>query len=387
MINYKPAIVAVGYNRPHTLKRLLDSLADAQYEIEDITLVISIDKAQNEKDVKRVADEFEWKHGEKVVRTFEKRQGLRNHIIQCGDLSESYGAVIILEDDILVSKGFYTYVCEALSYYNDVSSITGIALYSHEWNGYAGKFFQPIPDGYDTYLGQFSITWGQCWTWNWWHEFKQWYIKHSDKLAINYEIPQQIFKWSDQSWGKYYVNYIVENDLYYVIPRISLSTNFSELGEHVLEKNTDHQVAVLQGVIHKYRFAPFDDAQKYDIFFENKKIVSCFPENIRKEGITINLTGCDRIYDKNRYILTTIRLPYKKIKSYGMVLRPIENNIIYNIKGRDICLYDKMMKGKNVSENTYINTRYEIRGISNKQLLHYIVLVIKKKLFFGFKRI
>ena len=104
----KPVIVAVGYNRPHCMKRLLESIGNAEYEIDDVTLIISIDESNKSDLVQKVAEDFDWKHGEKIIRRFPERQGLKKHIIQCGDLSEKYGAVIILEDDLYVSPGFYS---------------------------------------------------------------------------------------------------------------------------------------------------------------------------------------------------------------------------------------------------------------------------------------
>ena len=53
----KPAIIVIAYNREESLKRLLTSLNNAIYESDDITLIISIDKSDNEK-VFKAADEF-----------------------------------------------------------------------------------------------------------------------------------------------------------------------------------------------------------------------------------------------------------------------------------------------------------------------------------------
>ena len=342
----KPVIVVVGYNRPKSLGRLLYSIENAIYKENNIKLIISLDKAINEKEVLEVANSFIWTHGEKEIRTFEERQGLRKHILACGELTNIYDAVIILEDDLIVSQNFYEYTKEALKYYQDKKCITGIALYSHEWNGYARRNFVPIADQYDTYLGQYSITWGQCWTKKWWNNFKEWYNKHEDKLEYNPNIPPSINRWSDKSWGKYFVSYIVEENKYYVIPRISYSTNCSDVGEHVKISENIHQVRLMNGVVENYVFAPVEKAQKYDIFFENKKLKLNFKEEIQKEGVVIDLAGIGRNAGKNRYILTTLELPYTIVKSYGLQLRPYEMNVINNIPGSEIFLYDTLRKIK-----------------------------------------
>ena len=87
------AILVVGYNRPDSIEQLLQSLMRADYGKDQVDLVISLDKGQRQQDIVSVAEAFDWIHGEKVLRVFSERQGLRNHIIQCGDLTEKYDAV------------------------------------------------------------------------------------------------------------------------------------------------------------------------------------------------------------------------------------------------------------------------------------------------------
>ena len=95
------AIIAVGYNRPLEMKRLLDSLCQAQIGDIEVDLIISLDKSDKQEDLKKICEEIQWDHGEKIIRPFSERQGLRNHILQCGDLTDRYDAVIVLEDDRL----------------------------------------------------------------------------------------------------------------------------------------------------------------------------------------------------------------------------------------------------------------------------------------------
>ncbi len=360
-----PAIVVVGYNRPDTLKRLLQSVGNATYHDGDINLIISLDKADNEEDVVKVANDFEWRFGKKTIRRFPERQGLRKHIIQCGDLTEKYGAVIILEDDLLV----------ATDYYENEECITGIALYSHEWNGYARKNFVPMADQYDTYLGQYSITWGQCWNQQWWSQFKTWYLAYEGKLVENPKIPMNINHWSDRSWGKYFVNYIVEKDKYYVIPRISRSTNCSDIGEHVRIADNVHQVRLMTGLVESYHFAPVKMAQKYDIYFENINIKDVFDEEVKK-SLMVDLAGYGRLEKGKRYLLSTLQLPYKIVKSYGLQLRPYEMNVIQNVPGNRIHLYDTFAENHIKRTINPDIMRYEIRGFSVRDLIPYVLYLL-----------
>lgn len=374
-----PLIVVVGYNRPTSILRLLKSIEEADYDSEDITLMISLDKAENDNGVKSIAESFRWTHGEKIIREFKNRQGLKKHIIKCGDLTDIYEAVIVLEDDLVVSPGYYKYVLQALEFYADEDIIAGISLYSHEWNGYAHRFFQPIVDEFDTYLGQFSITWGQCWTRKSWQGFKTW-LRNNRFLKYNNSIPQEINKWGKNSWGRYFVYYITEKQLFYVIPRYSLSTNCSEIGEHAFSANNDHQVRLLLKTIPRYRFAPVEKAIRYDIFFENMQLSRYIDRNYTIDGVDIDLNNTNRRNSHNRYLLSTAQLPFKIVEEYGLQFRPIDMNIIAQVRGNGIYLYDKKNTSKRKDKEECDIVRYEIRGFSKRLIIKCFFVEIKQKL-------
>lgn len=342
----KPAIVVVGYNRPEAIKRLLISINNAYYMFDDIPLFVSIDECELSNEVEKVVRDMEWKHGDIIIRRFKNRQGLRRHIIQCGDLSEKYGAVIILEDDLVVSPSFYQFTYEAVNFYRNNQQICGISLYSHAWNGYAGISFMPMQNQYDVYMGQFSISWGQCWTAAQWKSFKEWYAENENKLPKeNFSMPSNILTWNDQSWGKYFASYLVEKNLYYIIPYVSMSTNFSEAGQHCSQSNATYQVSLLVGLKRNYLFPEVIDAVKYDIFFE-RIFDNITIAEIDGNDICVNLNSSKLSTLTKRYLLSTEKLKYKKITSFAMTMRPIDANIVNNIEGDDIYLYD--CEGKNL---------------------------------------
>ena len=164
----QPAIISVAYNRPHSLNRLLGSLKRANYAgAKDVTLIISIDKSNND-NVYAVASDFEWPHGEKKIIRHEQNIGLRKHIISCGDLSDVYGSVIIFEDDMYVGPGFYSFARQALEKYINDPKIAGISLYSYTHNEFARAPFMPVADGFDAYFMQVPSSYGQIWTQKQW---------------------------------------------------------------------------------------------------------------------------------------------------------------------------------------------------------------------------
>jgi hypothetical protein len=323
----KPAIVAVGYNRPNSMKRLLNSIANAFYDYDDIPLVISIDESSRSDEVEQVAKDMEWKHGTKEIRRFSERQGLRNHIILCGDLSEKYGSVIILEDDLYVSPDYYSYVCQAHEFYNDCPQIAGISLYSNSVNVFSHDRFVPVKNEYDTYFGQYIITWGESWTYNQWKRYKEWFLRHENKLpSVNHKLPQEVLSWT-RSWGKYFVSYMVESDLYYVLPYTALSTNFSEQGEHKKGSSyeTAYQVPIMMG--HKeYSFASFENGIKYDSFFERIYEKEVAP-GINGSDVCFDLYGTRVRAIEKKYLLSCKKYSFPMVKTFGLRMRPIDLNI------------------------------------------------------------
>ena len=381
MENCRPAIVAVGYNRPAALRRLLNSIGNAAFDSNDVTLIVSIDHSDAQADVRAVADDFEWTHGEKLVRCMETRQGLRKHILACGDLAEAYGAAIILEDDLIVAPGFYRYVCAALAFYGDEKALAGVSLYSHAWNGYADVPFTPEQNGFDTYLGQYSITWGQCWTRAQWRRFRHWYAQNDGDITRLYgRMPADITTWPNTSWGKYFVGYLLDNDLCYVIPYVSLSTNCEEVGQHAAGGSDAHQVALLRGADKRYAFAPIDRAVRYDLFFERVGLdLSAY--GVGSADVCVDLHGQKSGTDGRRYLLSCKTYALPVLYSFGMRMRPIEANIEYGIPGNDIFLYDAANGLPAPSfENGERRLTYELYRFGWRRLLPYSLKTMLLKL-------
>lgn len=378
-----PAIVVVGYNRRGSLERVLQSVVNAEYEYDDIKLIVSLDHSEIEGELVQAAERYreKWTHGTLEIRTTKKRMGLRNHILKCGDITNEYGAVIILEDDIIISPYFYEYVVQAVNRYKDEEMLAGIALYSHKWNGYVRQFFEPLQDGADCYLGQFSVTWGQCWTQKQWKSFRNWYSQNQ-KLKHRKDVPEHIHNWPETSWGKYFVHYIVEKNKYYLMPYVSLATNFSDAGQHIKMSSTEHQVPLLYGK-KIYNFPELENAIKYDIFFENLNLGKHLLNKTGGKDICVNLYG-DKYMGGYEFALTKWQLPYHVVQSFALQMQPQELNVYYNISGEDIFLYDLRKKERNKQKSSFLQTYkildYNIKYISFKNAVIYSVFRFRESL-------
>ncbi|SDS73069.1 Glycosyl transferase family 2 [Maribacter dokdonensis] len=360
---HKPAIVVVAFNREHSLKRLLLSISNATYTTKDIPLIISIDHANDNQQVKVLADNFNWPYGIKKVIYQKKNLGLRKHILQCGAHAVTYDSVIILEDDLFVSPNFYEFTSAALEFSADKSYISGISLYSHQFNVHSRSNFSPLIDGYDNWYFQFASSWGQAWTKNQWLLFMTWYNKQ-ESLTPNASLPANVTRWSDKSWLKYFIAYLVESDTYFLYPRTSYSTNFSDMGTHIGKDTTTFQVPLDFGNNIQYRFSNLQESNSiYDVFYENKKLHNYL--NVPKKQLCIDLYGKKEIQKSSRYIITDNILNYKIIKTFGRSLKPHDANIIHEIPGEDIFLYDCQKAQINPYKfNTYRKIMYSIKSLN-----------------------
>lgn len=332
------AIVVVAFNRTRSLNRLLQSLEKATYPDLTIPLVLSIDFHPDNDEVVQVAKKFKWDKGPKELIIHHQNLGLRNHIITCGDLTKKYGSIILLEDDLYVSPNYFQFCLCSLRYAEDNERIAGVSLYNHKLNIHNHLHFETLHFGEDNWYFQFASSWGQAWSHSQWSAFKTWYDSKPN-ISNRKGIPPAIRAWSEKSWLKYFIAYLIETDRYFLYPKISLTTNFSDSGTHIKNASTVFQVPLSLGKVKEYKFSSLEDSLAvYDSFFENSKLHKIL--NLKKEDLTIDLYGLKDITQINTdYLLTSKRLNINPIKSYGQLLKPLEMNILEEVLGDDFFLY------------------------------------------------
>lgn len=333
-------IVVVSYNRADCLKRLLQSLKKASYEV-PVKLIISIDGGGTE-DVKLLADSFNWQYGTKEVIKHENNLGLRKHILHCGRLAKQYDGVILLEDDLYVAPYFYSYTLKAQQFYKKNELIAGVALYSHQYNETACLPFIAIEDGHDIFFMQLACSWGQCWLSHQWEKFEEWYEINKDRdLSKDESISPDVRLWPATSWKKYFIKYLIEKDKYFVYPRTSYTTNFGDAGEH--HNGTNIFQVPLQYGDNKLDFPDFHKSiAKYDSYCEIlPESIKSLNSELKEYGFDVNIYGLKKnSFSNNQYVLSR-RECKNYIQSYSFSLKPQEMNIIEGCQGRDIFLAKK----------------------------------------------
>ncbi len=369
----KIAIVVVGYNRLSGLQRLLNSLLKANYPVDGVPLVISIDASGNQ-GLYDYVNSFIWPYGQLSINIEKERLGLKRHIFQCASLSKYFKGVIILEDDLFVSPFFYHYCEECLEKYGDNEKVAGISLYSEETNGYVGLPFQPEQSGGDVFAWQTVCSWGELWNERMWNEFTEW-LKKWDGDFGPIDMMNRIKGW-ERAWSKFFYAYLISNDKYFIYPYQSLTTNFNDAGgEHGGGDNGIVQVSLLQGK-KNYQFEPFEDLVRYDVYCQNKGIPQWL--NVDEDDITVDYYGLKDTY-KGHYILSPFQLPYEVVDSYALSMRPWELNIKYDIKGTGVYLYRRenvYSESKHNKETPVYLSEYYLRGFNWRALLR----VVNKRL-------
>lgn len=381
------AIVVVTYNRVDSLSRLMDSLERASYGNDRIPLIISVDKS-NTNVVEDFADNYVWPYGDKIVQKHVANLGLKAHMLSLGKWFNKYDALIVLEDDLIVSDSFYFYAKSTVRKYYANPDVAGISLYGFSVNYQTGKPFQPYKSEHDVYFMNCAMSWGQIWMRDSWINFYRWYNDNME-FSNSDSLPDCLNRWGHKSWLKYHTRYCIEENKYFVFPYTSLSTNCSEAGEHNNGiPSTVYQVQLQAGLKTDYALPDFGEpAVYYDGFFENKNLYDVL--GYCEGDLCLDLNGEHKDRTNKRYWLTTAGQNFKVIKSYNLNYRPIEANIYLDNVGSQIFLYDtsQYVRNETPSERNVMMYQYYLDNILSfikmygaRNLIKDIVYFVKNKL-------
>ena len=327
-------IMAMGYNRPKALKRLLQSLAKLKIEGQ-IPLLISID-AEGGDDVVDIASDFVWPYGEKEVLIHEKKLGLKEHFFFSGDITEKYGNVLFVEDDLVISPESIKFVDQFISKYKSDDRVAGASLYNPSYMEGLSLRFYKLEDGSDVFFFQ-QPYWGNVWIKEKWDLFKEWYETYEYHPEI---LPQHVARWKKTSFKKVYIQYLIEKERYFVTPRISLATNCADPGLHIQQHTSVFQTPYALKWDY-FRLIDFDDSYAiYDAFFEIiPGVLKKLNPTLGYYDFTVDLYG--RKSNHAKYILTT--LPVKKsILTFSIDYKPWELAVADNLVGNGISLADSI---------------------------------------------
>jgi len=210
-MNLSP-ILLFTYKRLDTL-RLTVAALQQNYLAKESELFIFSDAAKNsedESDINKVRNYIKEIDGFKKIHIYEadNNKGLANSIISgVSSIIKEYTKVIVLEDDLLTSANFLTYMNQALDFYQNKSKVFSIA-------GYTIPMKVPPDYNYKTYFLPRASSWGWA-TWKDRWENIDWQVNSfsefkKDKAKINafngggsdmYEMLQKQMNGTIDSWA------------------------------------------------------------------------------------------------------------------------------------------------------------------------------------------
>lgn len=350
------AVVVITYTRLTSFSRVIKSLQLSDYEGDVVDLIISIDNDGTDA-ISDYAKSIFWPHGNIRIIKHPNRLGLKKHVLSCGDLTKIYSSICVFEDDIYASPGFYGFAKRAVSEFSSNEMIAGISLYTPQWNQYVDRPFVSLDTGLDVFSMQVASSWGQVWTRNSWDEFRAWLKDKEDKDLHFPLLPAVVANWSKKSWLKFHNAYLAATGKYFIYPKVSLATNFSDDGEHA-RSNSVYQVPLLARPQREYRFNDRSVAMaKYDAYFESQNMFDVL--GINPNEIDVNLYGNKPL--KKRFVLSLNPQGFAIEKSFGMSLRPMELNVILSIPGSEIFLLDTHKKRSHSFRQNILNSSLKLR--------------------------
>lgn len=258
---YAPVVIFV-YNRPIHTKKMLESLNENYLSNETdvfifadgpkIGTMMSDEIVETRKIINSLLSNNKFKS--LSITESVSNKGLANSVIGgISQLFEKYETVIVLEDDLMLSRDFLKYMNEALSYYQEnakVWSVSGNTPTLRINNG-NNVFFAPRINswGWGTWRDRWNKVDWNCSEYNMFSFMQRKRFNKGGK-DLSMMMDHQILKLID-SWAiRWSFNSFI-NDAYTVYPIISKVKNIGmdESGSHNLIKVNEYKKIYLQGQI------------------------------------------------------------------------------------------------------------------------------------------
>ena len=351
---------------------MLKSLEGAEYPVGKIPLIFKTHEGVAA-EVWSFVNNYEWLKGPKHCVKDPEALGLDKNLLSCGDFTEQFEAVIVLEDDTVVSPQFYTYTLTAINQQGSQDRLGQISLYRYHYHPILGIPHHLIDDPFDGFYLQKTSTRGQVFTKQQWSGFKSWLkaLPNTDS-----RLPDYIKKYGPSNWEYLHNWYLIHQNLYTLYPKLSLASNQGPMGTH-------HSNSIDSGFFQvpirlrqtKYQLPSFEESQLcYDAFFEwlPEKFISSSDGALSPDQFDMDLYGCKPMECLQKEMMYTVKTSNSPIKQFGDGLKPIEINLITDNKGRDISLAKKESIVKKTKTDLYRRAKQYFGNNSDVGLWNFI---------------
>jgi len=328
-----PAIVVAAHNRPDELRRLCKSIGNADVRA-DTPLVISIDGgAPNQALVHQVAENVRWDRGPKEIIEHDNL-GLVDHFYACGDLTDQYGSVVLLEDDLIVGPAFHRWATAALTFCKGDDRIAGASMATPHFDGYRHLPFEPLLDGSDGLYAQVPWYDGMAWTASMWQAFR------TAEIDATTPIHRLLDQLDDDEWFPDAIRYLVSTGRYYLLPRNSHATNSGAIGAHFDTATNYFQVPLTVRGPSDWRLHSLDDSLAiYDDHLElSPSSIQQLVASLADVDFAVDLLGTRDLHAITATHVLTTREVDNPLRLWGSTMHPLAANLVHNTVGDTIRL-------------------------------------------------
>lgn len=303
--NYAPIVLFV-YNRPEHTKHILKSLNRLE-EAKQSEFFIYSDggNEKTEVEVSQVRDVLKSfqnasNFAKLTIVESDTNQGLAKSIISgVTDVINKYDKIIVLEDDLIVSGDFLTYMNNALKYYKNEGSVWAISAYTFPMKSLENY-------KHDIYFSGRGCSWGWA-TWKDRWETVDWEVSNYPSLKYDLSFRQKFAKWGNDlpcmldsyayheihSWAiRWCLSGFLQNK-YTVYPKLS----------RILNKGTDGTGTNYNGkIVNTFDTVISDNNSSclFEILEPDKKI--------QKEFASKYVSGFNRLKLETRWLLIKLGL-------------------------------------------------------------------------------
>lgn len=303
-MKYAP-IVLFAYARPDHTLRTLEALA-ANTLAKESMLYIYIDgpkESANEElrqrniEVRRIAHLKQWCGKVEIIEQ-SSNKGLATSIRDgVTDIISKYQQVIVMEDDLVTSPAFLTYMNKALDFYQSYPAVFSIGAYAYP----AQRMAVPQDYPYDTYACLRNCSWGWAtWKDRWdkvdWSASHYQTMKHSAamKEAFNRMGDDEFdMFWMQQEqgldiWSIFFTMAHFEHHAVAIIPCVSYVNNIGLDGSG---ENCGKQSALIHTHLNTN-----ENPQFLDVLYEDKRIINAFYNVNCRNRLPLYKRAINRLY-------------------------------------------------------------------------------------------
>ncbi|MBO8460058.1 MAG: glycosyltransferase [Bacteroidetes bacterium] len=353
-MNLAPIVLFV-YNRPLHTEQTLMALQKNDFASESELFIFAdgpkenaaVEQIEKIDEVRKIIRKKQWCGKVHIIES-EVNKGLADSIVRgVTEIVNRYGKIIVLEDDVVVQKGFLRYMNDALNIYDEEERVMHISayMYPHSCKKISETFFYNLP-----YPGGGWATWKRAW---------KYFCNDANDL---YKYFNENNLWEDfNTAGSDYLQYQLEANI-----RGELKTWFVKWHASILMKNgltlyphrsLTHNIGFDASGVHCGQTNKFDGP-----LVSRVKVVKSNPI-CSKEGREIILDFYKRLNQPTqRTFFQRIRDYLKRKLKVRNSSNIVHQNVIHNNRlGRNVVLASgSKIFNSNIKDYTYISLNANI---------------------------